>query len=128
MKTLRCNYYVNPENTSWRGLRSPAEKRHLHGAARLTNLNDKKRNLMRKSHAILEENKENPIAKYQTNRTFWYPFRRRNNFQRFHVNSNRIFDLWTILKKTILKRTILKKTPISVPGKSHSISNVKKSH
>ena len=29
------------------------------------------------------------------------------------------------LKKTILKRTILKKTPISVPGKSHSISNVK---
>ena len=38
MKTHRCTYYVNPET--------------LHGAARLTNLNDKKRNLMRKSQSL----------------------------------------------------------------------------
>ena len=54
MKTHRCTYYVNPET--------------LHGAARLTNLNDKKRNLMRKSHATFGRNKENPIAKYRTQR------------------------------------------------------------
>ena len=49
MKTLRCNYYVNPENTSWRGL--------------LTNLNDKKRNLMRKSHTKIQSLNIVPIDK-----------------------------------------------------------------
>ena len=49
MKTLRCIYYVNPENTSWRGL--------------LTNLNDKKRNLMRKSHTIIQSLNIVPIDK-----------------------------------------------------------------
>ena len=49
MKTLRCTYYDNPENTSWRGL--------------LTNLNDKKRNLMRKSHTIIQSLNIVPIDK-----------------------------------------------------------------
>ena len=97
MKTLRCTYYVNPENTSWRGL--------------LTNLNDKKRNLMRKSHTKIQSLNIVPIDKPKSSIA---PI---------------LVTLWkkkkTTLKKTILKRTILKKTPISVPGKSHSISNVK---
>ena len=49
MKTHRCTYYVNPET--------------LHGAARLTNLNDKKRNLMRKSHTKIQSLNIVPIDK-----------------------------------------------------------------
>ena len=89
MKTLRCIYYVNPENTSWRGL--------------LTNLNDKKRNLMRKSHTKIQSLNIVPIDKPKSSIA---PI---------------LVTLWkkkkTTLKKTILKRTILEKTPISVPGK-----------
>ena len=49
MKTHRCTYYVNPKT--------------LHGAARLANLNDKKRNLMRKSHTKIQSLNIVPIDK-----------------------------------------------------------------
>ena len=84
MKTLRCIYYVNPENTSWRGL--------------LTNLNDKKRNLMRKSHTIIQSLNIVTIDKPKSSIA---PI---------------LVTLWK-KKKTTLKKTVLKKTPISVPGK-----------
>ena len=107
MKTLRCNYYVNPENTSWRGL--------------LTNLNDKKRNLMRKSHTIIQSLNIVPIDKPKSSiATILVTLWKKKKTPTTTLKK-------TTLKKTILKRTILEKKPISVPGEIKRIPfNIKR--
>ena len=103
MKTLRCIYYVNPENTSWRGL--------------LTNLNDKKRNLMRKSHTIIQSLNIVPIDKPKSSiaPNFGTPLEEENDIEENDIEENDIEE------DDFEEETNF----CSGRHQSHSISNVK---